>query len=282
MPKDDRDDDEDEGPRLSRPRTGAVGSTSPRRALVALALVPLALCCVCGTGAALGRGAVARYLARSLLAGHGITCGAGFDVTPDASFAHAEIAPCTCTMEDGAIESFELVEPVTVDLDGQTVTHVHAGSVRLALRGAGPSVDAASLGPIASAMGVPARIGGVVNAAARIAEASPPPIEATHVEVDQGGRPAVTLDGLALDGGHPLAITVHEVALPSLTGPLGAHATATIDDVSGTATPSEVHIEGQLSLSGAAPIMGTVTRSGTVTVSGTGIGSESPTYRIEL
>ncbi len=274
----DRDDDDDDDD-ASRPPPA---KASRRPAWIVVGLLPLGLCCLCGAGLLLGRGALARYVARAALSEHGISCGDGFDVTPDATFAHAEIAPCTCTMEQGAVESFEIVDPLTVDLDGQRVTAVRAGTMRVAMRGSGPPVDAGSLGPLASMLGVPARIGGLVSAASEVARMSPPPIEVATLEVTQGGRPAVSVDALALDGASPLGITAHEVTLPSLTGPLGAHATVTIDGLTGTASGAEVRFEGRLALTGAAPIVGTVTRGGTVTVTGTGLDGDSPAYRIEL
>jgi hypothetical protein len=269
-----RDDDDDP------PKPAPTGNRN--RALALGVAIPLVICCVCGGGAMLARGAFARYVARATLAGYGISCGDGFDVAPDTSFAHAEIAPCTCTMDDGAVESFEIVTPMTVDLDGQTVTHVHAGTLRVAMRPSSAAVDAGSLGPLASMLGVPARIGGLVNAAANLASLDAPPIDVTTLEVTQSGQVAVSVDTLAIDGASPLGVTAHQVTMPALAGPLGAHADVTIDALTGTASASDVHLEGDLALSGSAPLVGTVSRSGHVVVSGTGLDGDAPTYRVEL
>lgn len=272
------DDDEDD----RAPRPVAQKGGNRNRSLALGALAPLALCCLCGTGLVLARGSLARYLARASLAGQGISCGDGFDVALDASFAHAEISPCTCTIDQGAVESFEIVNTMTLDLEGQRVTHVHAGIVRVAMRGEGPAVDAGSLGPVASMLGVPARIGGLVGAASQLASMHPPPIDITTLDVTQGGRVVVTVDALSLDGASPLAIVADEVSLPALTGPLGAHATVTIDALSGTASESDVRLAGDLALTGSAPIVGSVTRSGRVTVTGAALDSDAPDYRVEL
>ncbi len=266
-------DDLDDAPKPAPRRSRALG--------VGVA-IPIVLCCLCGGLGLLARGMVARSIARAELARHGITCGDGFDITPDASFAHAEVAPCTCTMDDGAVESFEIVTPMTIDLDGQRVTHVHAGTVRVAMRAASPSVDAGSLGPLASMLGVPARIGGLVNAASQLARMSAPALDVETLEVTQEGRVTVSVDALSLDDAHPLGITAHRITMPALTGPLGAHADVTIDAWSGTASASDVRLSGDLALTGSAPIVGSVTRSGRVTVTGTALDTDAPTYRVEL
>lgn len=269
------DDDEDEPKPVPR---------DPRRnrALAVGVAIPIVICCLCGAGLMLARGSFARYVARASLAAQGISCGDGFDVTPDTSFAHAEIAPCTCTMDEGAVASFEIVTPMTVDLDGQRVTHVHAGTLRVAMRGEGPPVEAGALGPLASMLGVPARIGGLVRAASELASMHAPPIDVATLEVTRDDAVVVSVDTLALDGQTPLALTAHEVTLPALTGPLGAHATVTIDAVHGTASASDVHIEGDLALTGTAPILGSVTRSGHAVVTGSALDTDAPSYRIEL
>jgi len=267
--------DDDDEPKPTPP--------SKRNRALALGLaIPLGLCCLCGALGMLARGSFARYLARATLASHGISCGDGFDVTPDATFAHAEIAPCTCAMDQGAVESIELVSSMTIDLDGQRVTHVHAGTLRVAMRPSSPAVEAGSLGPIASMLGVPARIGGLVNAASQLAAMDVPPIEVATLEVTQEGRVTVSVDTLALDGEHPLGLSAHEVTMPALTGPLGAHATVTIDGLAGTASASDVRLSGDLALTGSAPIVGSVTRSGHVVVTGGALDTDAPTYRVEL
>jgi hypothetical protein len=257
-------------------------SGNRHRALAIGIAIPLVLCCVCGASGMLARGAFARYVARATLAGYGIACGDGFSVSPDVGMHHAEVAPCTCTMDDGAVESFEIVTPLTVDLDGTRVTHVHAGTVRVALRPESASVDAGALGPLASVLGIPARIGGTVHAASQVAGMDAPPVEIATLEVTREGEVTVAIDALALDGADPLGISIHQLTMPALTGPLGAHASLTIDDLAGTATASDVHMEGELALTGQAPLVGTVSRSGRVTVSGSALDTDAPTYRVDL
>lgn len=266
--------DDDERPaRRTRSRGRVIG---------VLAVVAFLVVGACFAGMALARRSFFRYAVRAALAGRGISCGDGFDVTPDAAFAHATIAPCTCTLAQGPVASVELIEALTVDLEGERVTHVHAGHLRAAMRDTTTSVEAGSLGPIASLLGVGTRIGGLVGAASHLASLSAPAIEIPTLDVTQGGRTTVTVDALTLDGHTPLAIAAREVTLPALTGPLGASANVTIDALTGTATASEVHLEGDLALNGTAPLIGPVTRSGRVTVTGTGLDGDAPTYRIEL
>lgn len=269
-------DDDDE------PKPKAAPRGNRNRALAIGVLVPIAICCLCGGGLMLARGSFARYLARAALAEHGISCGDGFDVAPNSDFTRADIAPCTCTVEHGPVESFELVDSVTVDLEDQSVTHVHAGHVIISMRAGAPAVEAGSLGPVASMLGVPARIGAIVGAASQLAAMDVPALEIPTLDVQQGGHTTVTVLALALDGEHPLGLSASHVTLPALTGPLGASATVTIDDITGTATQSDVTIAGDLALNGSAPIVGTVTRNGPVTVSGSALDTDAPSYRIEL
>jgi hypothetical protein len=143
-------------------------------------------------------------------------------------------------------------------------------------------VDAGALGPVASMMGVPQRIGGLVGAAAHVASMHPPAIDVARLEVSQGGRTTVEVDVLALDGADPTGLSATEITLPSLSGPLGASATVTIDGLHGTASASEVRLTGQLALTGTAPLVGSVTRSGEVHVTGTGLDGDAAVYRIDL
>lgn len=257
-------------------------AAGPRRAIVVLAGLALALACLCGIGLLLARGAFAGYAARSALAARGIACDDHFSVSVDTGLTHAEVSPCTCTMDQGPVESFELVDPVRVELEGETITHVHAGHVRVAMRGAGPAVDAGSLGPVASMLGVPARIGSLVGAASQLASMHAPQTEIPVLDVEQNGHASVHVETLAIDGRSPLAITASQVTLPALSGPLGASATATISDLAGTASATDVQLSGDLALTGSAPIVGTVTRNGHIVVTGTALDTDAPSYRIEL
>jgi hypothetical protein len=253
-----------------------------RRLVIAIAVVAFVLVGACLASATLGRRAFFRYAARAALAGQGVTCGDDFDVTPDASYAHATIAPCTCTVASGPIQQIELVDAVTVDLDGDRVSHVHAGHVRIAIRADAAQVDAGALGPVAVTLGVPARIAAIVAAASHVATLHPPALELAALEATISDRPAVTIDALALDGRSPLGLSARAVTLPALTGPLGTTATVAIDALSGTATASEVHLEGDFTLDGNAPILGAVARHGHVRVTGTELDGSAPSYRIEL
>lgn len=235
-----------------------------------------------GAGALALRDVVATSLARGALAAHDVSCDDRFSVAVDSDLAHATLAPSRCTFGAGAIESFELVDPVRLDLDGTRVTHVRTGNVSVVMRGEGPAIDAGVLGPVASVMGVPARIGGLVGAAADIARLDPPAIDVPHLDVLRDGRPAVTVEALSLDDARPIAITATRAALPGLAGPLGAHADLTIEHVTGTTSVDDVRLEGDLTLSGSAPLLGDVSRAGHVVIHGEGLGSSQASYRIEL
>lgn len=239
-------------------------------------------CCVAGVGVLSLRDVVATALARSSLAAHGVSCDEDFALSVESGLAHASLAPCTCTLEDGAIASFELVDPVSLDLDGTRVTHVRTGTVSVVMRPEGPAIDAGVLGPIASVMGVPARIGGLIGAAADVARLDPPAIDVPHLDVVRDGRPAVSVESLALDAARPIGVTAARASLPGLAGPLGAHADLTIEHVTGTTSSEEVRLEGDLTLTGSAPLLGEVSRAGRVVLRGEALGSSHATYQIEL
>ena len=271
-----REDDDDD----DRPKPAP--DTRRPRVLMALGAVGVVLCLLCGGGLLLARGWLARRAARAALELRGIECDDAFALEVDGGGETATVAPCTCTMEEGPVASFELLDPATVTLEGETPTHVHAGRVRVSMRSTGPAVDAGALGPLASMLGVPARIGSLVDAAARASEAGVPATDVDEIEVRHDDATTATVTGLALDWRAPLGIRTESIALPDLRGPLGASATVGVEGLHGTATPSEVHMEGELSLSGTAPLLGTVTRAGHVVVEGTGLGGDAPTYRVAM
>lgn len=268
-------DEDDEPPAV------AARGPRPRHAMMALGAVGVLLCLLCGGGLLLARGWIARRAARAALEARGIVCDDDFALSIESS-ERARIEPCTCTMEDGPVASFELVDAVTVTLDGETPTHVSAGHVRVTMRDGGPAVDAGALGPLASMLGVPARIGSLVDAAARASAADVPAADVAEIEVRHDDATTATVTGLVLDGRAPLGIRTESVTLPDLRGPLGASATVGVEGLHGTASPSEVHMEGELSLSGTAPMLGTVTRTGHVVVEGTGLGGDAPSYRVAM
>lgn len=281
-PGDPDDDDDDVLPRPKEGQKKRAGAADPGRALAVLGVLALLLVCLCGGGLYLARGLFVGYGARSALAARGIVCDDDFAVSVDASVTHADVSPCTCTMEEGPVASFTLVEPVAVELEGEIVTQVRAGQVRVSMRGEGPAVDAGSLGPLAAMLGVPARIGSLIGAASELAVMHAPATEIASLDVEQGGRTTVHVESLALDGASPLGITATEVSLPALSGPLGASATAEITGLSGTASASSVRLSGELALTGSAPIVGSVTRGGHVVVSGSALDTDAPSYRIAL
>lgn len=274
--------DEDSDERVSAPSAKSVKPGDRRPRLLALGmLVPLVAACSCGGCSLLFRGAIASAMAESALASRGIVCD---ELSIDLGLAmdQATIAPTTCHPDHGAVETIELVDPVTAELVAFSPTHIEAGRVRVGLRGEAPSVDAGTLGPVAGLFHVPERIGLLIQATSEIAAMAPPAIDVGTLEVMRGDQVSVAIDALALDGHTPLALTAHEVTLPSLDGPLGAHAEVRIDALHGDATAEQVTLTGTIHLNGGAPLMGEVHRDGEVTVEGSALTSPSPSYTIRL
>ncbi len=274
-------DDDDLAPRASAASTTPKAASRPRRAFAVGLLVPLLLACSCGGCSLLFRGSIAGAIAASALASHGITCD---DLSVDVSIAldEATIAPTTCQVDAGAIERIELVDPVSADLVMFSPTHVRAGQVRVALRGEAPVVDGGVLGPVAALFRIPERIGLLIRATSEIAAMGPPPVDVEALEVVRGDRVSVSVEALALDGASPLGITAREVTLPTLEGPLGAHADARIDAIHGEGTADDVTLTGALHLDGSAPLVGEMHQDGRATVEGSALTSASPSYGIRL
>ena len=216
-----------------------------------------------------------------MLGSRGVTCDA---LTLETSLAldRATIAPTLCHFADGAVESVELLDPVAIDLVMFSPARVRAGRVRVALRGEAPSVDSGVLGPVAALFRIPERIGLLIRATSELARMDPPPAEVTTLDIMSGARPSVSIDELSLDGASPLRITAREATLPSLEGPLGAHALVRIDTLHGEASADRVTLTGTIHLEGSAPLMGEMHRDGEVTVEGASLTSSAPSYAIRL
>lgn len=275
-------DDDEPAPRESAPSEAAPKRVDRRpRAFAMGLLIPLVLACSCGGCSLLVRDWVAASALASALAASGITCD---ELSVDVTLAldQATVAPTTCHTETGSVEVLELVDPVTADLVMFSPTHVRAGRIRVGLRGEAPVVDSGTLGPVAGLFGIPQRIGLLIQATSEIAALGPPAVDVTTLEVMRGDHVSVSIADLALDGGAPLAITAREVTLPSLDGPLGAHADVRIDTLHGQASAEAVTLTGTIHLDGSAPLMGEMHRDGEVTVEGSALTSTAPSYAIRL
>jgi hypothetical protein len=280
------EDDADPEPRASASsETVPIATRSPKdrrpRVFALGLLIPFVLACSCGGCSLLFRGSVAGAALSSALAARGITCDE-LSVELTVSLDRATIAPTTCHAEGGSVETIVLVDPVVTDLVLFSPTHVQAGRVQIGLRGEAPPVDSGALGPVASLFRIPERIGLLIRATSEIAAMGPPPIDVTTVEVVRGEHVSVSIDGLALDGGAPLAITAREVTLPGLDGPMGAHAEVRIETLHGQGAADQVTLTGTIHLDGSAPLMGEMHRDGEVTVEGTALTSTSPSYAIRI
>jgi hypothetical protein len=260
-----------------------VSETKPSRGPFAGALLAgtLAACCLLGGAAVLLEDAYATSVLADQLAARGVECDERFAVDATPTLDAATIGPTTCTVAEGAVESFELLDPVTVELDaGLEPRHVRAGRVRVSVRFDPPVVTGTGLDAIMEALAVPQRLGLLVSGAAELARADLPRIDAASIEVERSGEGVAALAGVTISGGSPLEIEAERVDLPQISAPLGTRATIAIAPLTGTATPERVELEGDLDVDATLPVVGETHQEVHVRVAGEGLDSATPTFRI--
>ncbi|MDQ3030881.1 MAG: hypothetical protein M3Y87_00555 [Myxococcota bacterium] len=261
--------------RAARPRSRWVGC-------LALAIVA-GTCLVCG-GAALMRSPIATSIARARLLERGIECDDRFAVEVSWTLDDAIAAPTFCTVRSGAIESFELIDPLRVAIEDQQPSRIDGGGVRLTLREAALPADPepGEWGSILEALAIPDRVGLLMGGLAQLATSDPPPMELSSLEVVRRGESVASLAGVHVDGATPLGVRVDRIALPALAGPLGAHAAASLVALESTSTPAEVEVTGELQLEGSLSILGALRHEERLRIVGTALDTPSPSYRVEL
>lgn len=258
-------------------RTRGVGGA------VAIALLVVS-CVLCGGAAIAGRHAIATSVARDRLLERGIECDERFAVTIAWGLDEATVGPTYCTVASGAIASFELVDPVRVALEDQQPTRLDGGAVRVTVRQPPPPPDpeAGEWGPFLDALAIPDRVGLLVGGIAQLAASAPPPVELASIEVVRDGAPVGALAGVHVDGAAPLGVRVDRIALPALSGPLGARASATILALESTATASRVDLAGDLEVDAALAFLGSGQHRMRLRIIGDDLETASPRYRVSF
>lgn len=241
-------------------------------------------CCILTLGMAILADPIATAIARARLEGHGIVCDERFALDVSWAMDVATIAPSACTAREGGVESFELLDPVHVELGaGMGVRSVRGGRARIVPRFDPPPVQALGLGPELDPLGIPARLGILVAASSRLASSDLPRIEMGAIEIGPAERPSAALAGVHIVGrtsGEPLAMRIDRADLPPISGPIGVRSAIVIAPLSIEATPSRARIEGELAIDAAVPIIGSMQHETHLVLTGEDLDGPHPRFEV--
>lgn len=221
---------------------------------------------------------IATARARDALVERGVVCDERFAVDVSFDLSSATVAPTRCQLVRlSYAEAVELPEGASVTLAGFAPTEVRATTMRVHLVSAATtSAPLGPLGALGAIAGVEGRVGATARAASELAAHRPVPTTIDRVELVRDDRVEVTLETLAISGEGPLQVRVARAELAELSGPLGIAASGELRAITGTATPSTCHLEGDLVVSARLPIVGTMTHEAHLVLDGTGLDGEHP------
>lgn len=232
--------------------------------------------------------AYATSRARSELGARGVQCDERFSVDVSPLLASATVTPTRCTVAEGMVESFELLDPVVLDVDGLRPSHVRAGRVRVALRTDPPAVRSARWGLALQMLAIPTRLGLVVTSASRLAGSGLPKSEVASIEIVRSEHTLVTLRGLTADGAVPLHLHADRVELPplaervpdALTGITPLDARAEITPLDMTATAKRVELEGDVVASALGALFGAASQRFHLSLTVDRLDGPAPTFHL--
>jgi hypothetical protein len=225
--------------------------------------------------------------AREALVERGVVCDERFAVDVNWSFSEATLAPTRCTLVRVSFaDAVELPEGATASLSGLSPSELRIPAARVFL------VDASSapidLGPmgalgtlgLGSIAGVGSRVASTGQATAEIAAHQPVPTTITRLELVHRGEVEVAITELAIGGGVPTTFRAARAELSELSGPMGIAATASLSDLTGTATASTCHLEGELTIGARMPIVGMLSHETHVVLEGAALDGPDPTFSV--
>lgn len=236
--------------------------------------VPIALALVLAVPllAWLLRGSIATALVRSELEARGLTCDDRFSIELSALFDEARIGPTRCTREGGLVEAIELAGDAVVDLDGLAPAAIQVESLRVVLRDQdlrGGTGWAAQLRRI----NLEQRVAGLVKGLSELGGMNLPPTEVVRAEVFRAGDELAAIDGLSMRAAE---VGIQRVAFSAV----GGAARLTLEGVTGSATPSAVHLEGQASASVGVAFLGAIARAGAFALDASRLDTAAPLLRL--
>lgn len=251
----------------------------PRRfALPFVVGIVLALCGGGGLLAIVAVDPIVTSQARAALAERGVVCDERFAVDVGIGLSSASIAPTSCRLERSRhAHTIELPEGATVTLSGLAPSDVRAAVVRVELGAEAPAaVDLGPMGPLGTLASLGERVGATARAAAELAAHRPPPTTVERLELRRDGEEQVVLEQVVLGGGEPMELHVAGAELAALSGPLGITARGELRNVTGTATSSTSHLEGDLVLSARLPVVGELRHATHLVLDGAALDGEHP------
>lgn len=227
-------------------------------------------------GAWLLRGTIATSVARSELETHGLRCDERFVVSPSALFGELTVGPTRCTHDGGLIEVIELTGDATLELEGFTPSALRANGVRLVLRDRnlrGGSGWAAEL----RRLHLEQRVAGLVKALSELGGMRLPPAHVGRAEVFRGGDELATIDGLVLTPGDRMGVAIDRAVFTAVMGA----ARLTLSGVTGTATRSDVRLQGQATARAGVVLLGTFSTGGAFTLDASALDTAAPELRLQ-
>lgn len=262
--------------RAAPPHDGGIpGAVTDRRRRSLAAPIVLAIVLAIPLAAWLLRGTIATSMARSEIEARGLRCDERFSVELSALFGEATIGPTRCTREGGLVEALELTGDATIELDGLTPAAVRAESVRVVLRDQdlrGGSGWAAQLRRI----NLEQRVAGLVKGLAELGGMNLPPTDIAHAEVFRGGEELAAIDGLVLTPSSSTDLAIQQVAFSAV----GGAARLTLEGVTGSATPSAVHLEGDATARAGIALLGAFTTGGAFSLDASALDTSAPRLRL--
>jgi hypothetical protein len=268
----------------------SAATSSPRARAPALAFVIGALVALCGGGlivALVLSDTIITSRARDALVARGVVCDDRFALDVDWSLSEVTIAPTRCQLTELDFASaIELPEGATAHLSALSATDLSVPSARAFLIDA-PSadVDLGGLGPLGSlGLGGLADVGSHVAATARaaseLAAHEPIPTGVGRLELVHRDVVVVTFETLEIGGAQPTTLRAARVSLATMTGPMGMALEGSIETLTGSATPSTCHLEGDLSVGARLPVLGAFGTGVHVILEGAALDTDAPTFSV--
>jgi hypothetical protein len=221
------------------------------------------------------RHSIATSMAREQLTAAGLTCDERFAIEVAPFFGSASFQPTRCTSEGGQVESVELTEELEVELSGTSPTAIDATFIRVTLRDrdvAGGSSWDRNL----ARLNLEERVAGLVKAVGELSALPLPPTRVARVDVLRDGETITSLYEVELTPGEPMRVEFDRIAFRAV----GGAAQLTLNDVEGTSTRSDVHLEGGATAR-ASMFIGTVVRNGTFSLDATRLDQSRPRFTLE-
>ncbi len=191
--------------------------------LAATLVVVVVLPSTLALAAWLARDALATRLVGSLLEDRGARC-APLEVHVEGAFRSLELQPARCGFDEGSIAELSFAAPIRVELGGTSVRSIDVGELALVRRA--PTDPLRSPDELGDWLASSARVGGLLFFAWRLSRDGSPSLRAARVRVSASGAasPDMVLVGLGAarrDRATPMRLTVEEIDLSALEGPLG-------------------------------------------------------------